>query len=277
MFYQKDGYFCENFNMKFLGSILLTATVISGILGSCTLNNVDQDDAAAIYFKENNLKGTFALLDNVHELFTVYNLKRYRDSAYAPGGTFQLLTTLLGIETGRYLDDKSLITVGTDTVTLGDAFVKGNDAAMAKVAARIGKDTLQYWMDSLHYGKAKMISDSEQIWKNDSLKITPDEQLGLFAKLYFVKLPFQKRTQQMVRKLMIREDNTLYSLAYKASWDQLPSGKYIGWITGWVEENKHIYFFVINAEPSGAQPTTGALVKTAKGILKHYGFFEGKK
>lgn len=246
-------------------------------MGGCTLNNVDQDDAAAPYFKENNLRGTFALLDNVHELFTVYNLKRYRDSAYAPGGSYELLTTLLGIETGRYLDEKSLVAAGRDTVTLGEAFVKGNGSAMAGVAARIGKDTLQFWMDSLHYGKASMVSDTEQIWNNDSLKITPDEQLGLFAKLYFVKLPFQKRTQQIVRKLMVREENTLYTLAYKASWDKLPSGKNIGWVAGWIEENKHVYFFVINAEPVSGEPVQGALVKTLKGILKHYGFFEGKK
>lgn len=263
--------------MKFLGSLLVTTVAFSLIFAGCTLNNVDQDNAAATYFKENNLQGTFAILDNVHETFTVYNLKKYRDSASAPGGSFQLLTTLLGIETGRYLDDKSQITVGEDTISLGKAFIQGHEAAMAKVAARIGSDTLQFWMDSLKYGKARMLSDTENIWNNDSLKITPDEQLGLFAKLYFEKLPFQKRTQQIVRKLMVREENTLYTWAYKASWDKLPSGIYNGWIAGWIEENKHIYFFVINASPVNGQPSEGSLVKTAKGVLTHYGFFQGKK
>lgn len=265
--------------MKFFGSIILSAIILTGIFSGCTLNNVDQDKAAETYFTQNNLKGTFALLDNVHEQFTVYNLKAYRDSGYAPGGSFQVLSTLLALETGRYLDEQSKVPYGQlpDTVSLGEAFLKGNDSAMARVAASIGKDTLQFWLDSLHYGKARMKSSEENIWNNDSLKLTPDEQLGFIAKLYFVQLPFQKRVQQIVRKLMTREENTLYTLAYKSSWDQLPSGKYSGWISGWIEENKHVYFFVIHGEPENGNPTEGSLLKTAKAVLKHYGFFEGKK
>ncbi|SDZ87225.1 beta-lactamase class D [Arachidicoccus rhizosphaerae] len=265
--------------MKFFGTILLSVIILTGIFSGCTLNNVNQDDAAETYFKQNNLKGTFALLDNVHEQFTVYNLKAYRDSSFAPGGTFQVLSTLLALETGRYLDEHSKVINNevADTTTLGDAFLNGNDSLMGRVAASIGKDTLQFWLDSLHYGKARLQSADENVWNNDSLRLTPDEQLGFMAKLYFVQLPFQKRVQQIVRSLMIREENTLYTLAYKSSWDQLPSGKYSGWISGWIEENKRVYFFVIHGEPTNGTPTKGSLLKTAKEILKYYGFFEGKK
>jgi beta-lactamase class D len=263
--------------MKFFGSLLITAVLLSGFFAGCTLNNVAKDSAPESFFKQNNLQGTFALLDNVHEQFTVYNLKAYRDSAYAPGSSFQVLATLLGIETGRYLDEKSPVVYGGDSISLGDAFLQHNDSALAAVTARIGKDTLQYWLDSLHYGKANLQSDTEAVWRNDSLKITPDEQLGFIAKLYFVQLPFQKRVQQIVRKLMTREENTLYTLAYKSSWDRLPNGQYTGWITGWIEENKHVYFFVIHGQPISGRPETGSLLKTAKAVLKHYGFFEGKK
>jgi len=263
--------------MKFFGSLMIVTLLAGGIFSGCTLNNVTQDNAPETYFKQNNLQGTFALLDNVHEQFTVYNLKAYRDSAYAPGGSFQVLSTLLGIETGRYLDEMSPVRYGGDSISLGKAFLNSNDSAMAAVAASIGKDTLQYWLDSLHYGTARLQASTEPVWKNDSLKITPDEQLGFIAKLYFVKLPFQKRVQQIVRKLMTREENTLYTLAYKNSWDQLPDGQYTGWISGWIEENKHVYFFVVHANPISGTPKEGSLLQTAKAVLKHYGFFEGKK
>ncbi|HTN38064.1 MAG TPA: penicillin-binding transpeptidase domain-containing protein [Arachidicoccus sp.] len=254
--------------------------ILIGGFSACKLNNVEQDTAPATYFEQNNLEGTFALLDNTHEQFTVYNLKRYRDSTFAPGGTFEVLSAMLAIETGRVNDQNSLIKVAGDStksISLADAFKLSNHPAFNEVATMIGKDTMQYWLDSLHYGKAKIKSDQERFWSNDSLKITPDEQLGFIAKVYFVSLPFQKRTQEIVRKLMIKENNTLYTLAYKTSWNQSPSGKYNGWITGWVEENLHIYFFVINADPINGQPTEGSLVKTAKAVLAHYGFFRGKK
>ena len=263
--------------MRFVSNLFWSLLAVLAIFSSCTLNNVNKDDAAAVYFKQNNLDGTFALLDNVHELFTVYNLNKYKDSSYAPGGSFGLLTTLLSIETGRYLDEKSMIPTPHDTLSLGEAFHLGDETVMEREIARIGIDTLQTWMDSLHYGKGSPVTANTAFWKNDSLKITPDEQLGFFSKLYFEKLPFQKRTQQIVHRLMVRENNTLYTLAYKSSWDQLPSGKYLGWIVGWIEENKHVYFFVINATPVEGTPTQGVLLKTVKAILKHYGFFEGKK
>ena len=257
--------------------------MLTSIISGCTLNNVEEDAAPAPIFKQHNLKGSFAMLDNIHEVFTVYNLKSYRDSAVAPGSSFQVLSTLLGIETGRYLNEKALVHYqagdSAAVISLKDGFEQGNAAAMAAVAERIGADTLQMWIDSLHYGKKVAVSQDSAgyIWNNGRLAITPDEQLGFIGQLYFVKLPFQKRTQQIMRKLMIREDNTQYTLAYKAGWDHLTDGTYTGWVVGWVEENKHVYFFVLNAQPENGTPTEGSLVAATKEVLKHYGFFEGKK
>jgi beta-lactamase class D len=84
-----------------------------------------------------------------------------------------------------------------------------------EVARRIGKDTMQIWIDSIKYGNMKLGSAVDSFWLNNTIKISPDEQLGLVKRLYFEQLPFQKRTQQIVRKVMMQEDNSLYKLAYK--------------------------------------------------------------
>jgi beta-lactamase class D len=141
----------------------------------------------------------------------------------------------------------------------------------------IGKDTMQFWLDSLHYGTTKINTSIDQFWADNSLKITPDEQLGLVEKLYFNKLPFQKRTQDIVRKIMLRENNANYKLSYKSASAILENGKSIEWLVGWIEENQHPYFFVLNTELPGGPNPQNAGVALLKTILKSKGFFLGKK
>ena len=70
--------------------------VISVCFFACSSNNVKTDDSLEKYFTENNVSGCFALLDNGTGEFTVYNLTRYRDSAYLPASTFKIVNSLIG-------------------------------------------------------------------------------------------------------------------------------------------------------------------------------------
>ena len=78
---------------------------------------------------------------------------------------------------------------------------------------------------------------------------------------------------------MLFENNANYRLGYKTGWGfwNAKTGKHIGWIVGWIEENQHPYFFVLNIEspdPNFDMPT--ARMKMLKDILKQLGFFEGR-
>jgi beta-lactamase class D len=83
----------------------------------------------------------------------------------------------------------------------------------------------------------------------------------------------------MVKRAMLFENNANYRLAYKTGWGfrNEKTGKHIGWITGWIEENRHPYFFVLNIEsPDRNFDMTTVRMKMLKDILKQLGFFEGK-
>jgi beta-lactamase class D len=147
-----------------------------------------------------------------------------------------------------------------------------------EVARRIGRDTMKHWLDTLHYGNMDISGPIDSFWLNNTLKISPDEQLGLVKKLYFDKLPFSKTTQQIVRDVMLQEDNTLYKLSYKTGWGFDESQNAIGWITGWIEENRHVYFFVLLVKsPDKDIDMRTVRLNILKGILGHYGFFKGEK
>jgi beta-lactamase class D len=137
---------------------------------------------------------------------------------------------------------------------------------------------MQRWLDSLRYGNMKMGGTVDQFWIDQSLLITPDEQLGMVKRLYFRQLPFRASVQEMVKKMMVRENNTLYQLAYKTGMGETPEGKPMGWMVGWIEENRHVYPFVLNldVDPSRAGSLPEIREKLLKDILASYGFFKGK-
>lgn len=253
---------------------------------SCSPNNVNEDASLGKYFKENNVEGTFALFDNGTGKFTVYNLERYRDSAYLPASTFKIVNSLIGLQTGKIVNDSMIIKWdGIDRgrsecnrdMSMYDAFRISCPAWYQELARRLGKDTMQQWLDTLAYGNKK-ISRIDTFWLDNSLKIRPDEQLGLVKRLYFNQLPFHKINQDIVKRAMLFEDNPNYKLSYKTGWGFKENGNSLAWMVGWIEENKHPYFFVLNVEtPDKKADIPAVRLKILKGILQQLEFMQGKR
>jgi beta-lactamase class D len=152
-----------------------------------------------------------------------------------------------------------------------------------EVARRIGKETMEYWLDTVNYGAgpkdtAFVIKTAiDTFWLDNTLTISPAEELGLVRLLYFNQLPFFNVYQEKVKKAMLFESTTQYRLSYKTGWGRKENGDHLAWMVGWIEENNHPYFFVLNfesADPNADIPTIR--MNIIKGILKQLGFFEGK-
>jgi beta-lactamase class D len=267
---------------KLIGTFFLTACLLA-----CSPNNVKEDKNLKKYFDGNNVTGCFALLNNATGKFTVYNLKRYRDSSYLPASTFKIVNSLIGLQTGKISNDsmvikwdgiKRQVAEWNKDLTMYEAFRVSAVNYYQEVARRIGKDTMQFWLDSLGYGTKKITTSVDSFWLDNSIKVTPDEQLGLVKKLYFNQLPFFKTYQEMVKNAMLFENNANYRLAYKTGWGFTEQGHSLGWVVGWVEENKHPYFFVLNLESADPKFDMWRIrMKILKDILKELGFLEGKK
>ncbi|HEY6505483.1 MAG TPA: penicillin-binding transpeptidase domain-containing protein [Chitinophagaceae bacterium] len=254
---------------------------------SCSQNNVEIDNSLKKYFDENKVEGCFALMNNGTGKFTVYNLARYRDSSYLPASTFKIVNSLIGLQTGKITNDSMVIKWDSvkrwaddwnRDLTMYNAFRVSAVNYYQEVARRIGKDTMQLWLDSLKYGTRKIKTTVDSFWLDNSLKITPDEQLGLVKRLYFDDLkPFFKSYQEMVKRAMLFENNTNYRLGYKTGWGFTEEGHAIGWVVGWIEENNHPHFFVLNIEsPERDFDMRTVRMKMLKDILKQLGFLEGR-
>ena len=254
---------------------LLIASV-GFFFAACSPNNVKEDEALGKYFDSAGVKGTFALFDNGTGDFTIYNLSRYKDSAYSPASTFKVVHSLIALETGVVSDEKMTIPLDS-AVTMETAFKNSIVPYYQEVARRIGNDTMQLWLDSLQYGNHTIGKSIDSFWLNNTIKLTPDEQLGIMKRLFFNQLPFQKRTHEIVKRMMLRESNANYQLSYKTGLTYKENGNQLAWVVGWIEENKHPYFFVLNVEGPANIPLEETRLTLLKKIMSNQGFFEGKR
>jgi len=232
------------------------------------------------------VKGCFGLFNNSENNFIIYNLPRYRDSSYTPASTFKIVNSLIGIQTGVIKNENMIIPWDGVTrpvaewnkdLTMKEAFEVSSVPYYQEVARRIGRDRMKQWIDTLGYGNRDISGPIDSFWLNNRMKIKPDEELGLVKKLYFNQLPFFKSTQETVQSVMLREQNTNYKLSYKTGWGNLENGHGLGWIVGWIEENRHPYFFVLNIESANSDNIPKVRIRLLRDILAHLGFFNGKK
>lgn len=271
-------------------NLLCAFCLISIVFVACSPNNVTIDNSLKKYFDDEKVEGTFGLFDNGQGDFTICNLVRYRDSAYLPASTFKIVNSLIGIQTGRVKDTSTIIpwdgVVRTrkelnQDLTMTQAFRLSSVPWYQELARRIGKDTMQKWLDTLGYAALKgraIVKTVDSFWLDNSIKISADEQLGLVKRLYFDQLPFYASTQNMVKKMMLQEENSNYKLSYKTGWGFTENGHSLGWMVGWIEENKHVYFFVLQMEtPDPKYDIIAGRLKILDQILRQLGFKEGKK
>lgn len=272
--------------MKSIGWPLTVIASAVILLAACNVNKAKIDNNLKKYFDAKQVDGCFTMLNNADGEITVYNMN-YDTTRFTPASTFKIVNSLVSLQTGVAPDENHVIKWDgvsrpvkewNRDMNMKEAFKVSSVPYYQELARRLGKDTLQRWIDSLSYGNRNCSGPIDSFWLNNRLKISPDEQLGLMKKLYFDQLPFRKSVMQTVRDMMLQEDNTAYKLSYKTGWGFDEKGASIGWVTGWIEENRHVYFFVTLVKSNDKNADIPRVrMDITRDILKEYGFFEGKR
>lgn len=260
------------------------------LFSACQRDNIlTQDQWGPIFKKYGIDSACFELADNNHDMIYIYNLQR-ASKRFSPASTFKIMSSLIALETNVALDENLIIPWDgvarrpewDKDMNLREAFKVSCVPYYQALARKIGKVDMQKWIDTVKYGNKRTGPNVDDFWLNDTLQITPDEQVGFIKKLYFDKLPFAQRSQRIVRSLMLQEDSTHYKLYYKTG-TQMPLRNnkkvILAWIVGFVEKretqigvvtkkeetNYKPYFFAMNFETSD---TTMNTMDIRKKLLK---------
>lgn len=226
---------------------LLWSVFLILVLTNCGSKNIKEQPQWQKYFQDAGIdSGAFELYDNTHDRVYVYNIPR-NSTPYCPASTFKIFNSLVGLETNLIPDIDYVIQ--WDGVTrwnpdwnhdmdMQEAFKVSNVPYYQKVAEKIGRDTMQFYLDTVEYGNKKIGNELTTFWLDNSLQISPDEQLGFIKKLYFDKLPFSARSQRLVRSMMLQEENKQYKLYYKTGTAE-QKDNYLCWLLGFFEKIEH--------------------------------------
>ncbi|HXS36572.1 MAG TPA: penicillin-binding transpeptidase domain-containing protein [Flavipsychrobacter sp.] len=266
-------------------------------LSSCAKTRIKEHSDWGEYFTANGIKnGCFILRDNNHESVHYYNKDRCTQRLL-PASTFKIFNSLAALETAVAPDDQLVIKWDgvkrkpewDKDLTMREAFAVSCVPYYQELARRIGRSSMQHYMDTVKYGNMKIGPHIDSFWLDNSLQITADEQVGFLKQLYFNQLPLSERSQRIVRSMMLREDSTGYKLYYKTGWGNVGDRSTL-WLVGFVERIEHVnepkesmnksdvrmypYFFAENFDIDKSDTTkdwSKIRLQIAKEILRNYG------
>lgn len=257
----------------FLNRLLILLGLPVLLLSACKDSHVSEHPEWAATFKAAGIDSAcFILRDHSHELVNVYNRNRCLQR-FTPASTFKILNSLVALETSVARDGSLVIpwdgvirgnTDWNHDMDMREAFRVSNVAYYQEIARRVGRPSMQHYLDTVKYGNMRIGDSLDQFWLNNTLQISADEQLGFVKKLYFDELPFIVRNQSIVKNMMLREDTLNNRLYYKTGTGMPTADRKIYWIVGFMEHYLRVkedpksmnksgvrnypYFFAMNFE-----------------------------
>ena len=186
---------------------------------------------------------------------------RYRDERCAkrlnPCSTFKIFTALAGLEAGALKDETTLLKWDGSPQTfkhsekdhtLSSAMRDSVNWYFKVVATQVGAERMARFVKDAAYGNQDASSPLNDAALNDSMKISANEQVAFLENLYTDKLPFDKRHQALVRKILVRDSGDGWTFSGKTGTAQ---NEVLGWFVGHVHAHGRDFVFAMNIEGSG--------------------------
>jgi beta-lactamase class D len=228
------------------------------------------------------MTGSFIFYDLKEDLYIRYNPKRC-SKRFIPASTFKILNSLIGLETAVIPDqDYVLRWDGTQYPapdwnrdhTLKSAIKYSVVWYYQELARRIGYEKMYYYVYKCNYGNKDISGGIDRFWLDGALRISQSEQIELLKKMYKYDLPFSKRNIDIVKDILLNEENGSYRLRAKTG-SSFQDGRAIGWYVGYLEQNDNVYFFATNIESDESdQNFRNARIEITRQILQRFGLLK---
>lgn len=231
-------------------SIILSFLIIVLLSSGKQKQSVELRNDFKKYYDQYNVEGSFVLYDQNKDKFTFYNQQQFKNE-FPPSSTFKICNSLIGIETGVIKDENFIIpwdsTVywnskwNTDQ-SLKSAYKNSTVWYYQELARRVGGERMNHWLKKANYGNADTSGGIDLFWLKGGLRVSPEQQIDFLKRLHDNKLPFSKRTVDIVKSIMIAKDTLDYVIRAKTGWAD-EEKRIVGWYVGYVEKNGNVYYF----------------------------------
>ena len=210
-----------------------------------------------VLFNDVSRDGTFVLKKVNSDTVKVYNLERSLNQ-YLPASTYKILNSLIALETKVIKDENEIIKwdgvkrfyeMWNKDQTLGSAIKYSCVWAYQELARRIGKEKMQYYLDTVKYGNSQIGEDIDNFWLQGDLRISAQEQIEFINKFLNHDLPFSVQNMEIVQSIMLIDSSDNYQLYAKTGLTaRVEDYEQIGWYVGFVENSKGYWIFTMNLD-----------------------------
>lgn len=182
----------------------------------------------------------------------------WADNGQLPASTFKITNSIIALETGVAADDstwfkwdgeKRRMKIWEQDLMLRDAFHLSCVPCYQDVARRIGEKRMNEHLTKFEYGNMKVDTANIDIfWLEGASRISQFQQIDFLKRFYKSALPISERTEKIMKRTMVMEENERYRLSGKTGWS-IRGEIDNGWFVGYVETEGNTYFFATNVEP----------------------------
>ena len=217
---------------------------------------VTVEDFQAI-LDSSDVSGAILVYDSRNNIFYSNDFERCR-VGHLPASTFKVPNSIIALEAGVMHSDSTLIPWDGQPRRLKawerdlyfrDAFHVSCVPCYQEIAREIGVAHMREYLEKLNYGE--MLVDSSNIdvfWLEGESKIDQFQQIDFLRRFYHSELPVSAGTQEIMRRLMVIEENSGYKLSGKTGWS-VRNGNNNGWFVGYLEKGTDVWFFATNIDP----------------------------
>ncbi|MBL4594720.1 MAG: class D beta-lactamase [Flavobacteriales bacterium] len=205
------------------------------------------------------LNGAVLIYDLEEDTYYSNSYKWCKDGKL-PASTFKITNSIIALEAGIIKDDSTLLKWNgqqhrnknwNQDLIFRDAFHFSCVPCYQDLARQIGVKKMKEYLEQLNYGN--MMVDSSNLnlfWLIGDARINQFEQIDFLKRFYQAELPIAERTEKIMKRLMIIDQNKEYMISGKTGMS-FSAGIDNGWFVGYVEKNNKTYFFATNVEPIG--------------------------
>lgn len=238
---------------------------------SCTNNKTNSDKNQSPEFEGEVVISEFqTLIDSadVKGSILIYDLKddKYYSNNFnwakkgnLPASTYKITNSIIALETGVVQSDSTLfkwngeerrLNIWEQDMIFKEAFHYSCVPCYQEVARKIGVNQMNKYLDKLDYGKMKVDSTNiDLFWLEGESQINQYQQIEFLKRFYNSELPISKRTETIMKRMIVIEEDETYKLSGKTGWS-IRDGNNNGWFVGFVEIKENTYFFATNVEPN---------------------------
>lgn len=204
-----------------------------------------------------DVKGSILIYDLNKDMYYSNDFE-WSNNGNLPASTFKIANSIIGLETGviendsvifKWDGEKKWLKSWEQDLILKDAFQFSCVHCYQEVARKIGSKRMNNYVLKLNYGNLEIDSTNiDKFWLEGESKISQMQQIDFLKRFYNFELPISKRTDSIMRKILLIEETDQFKLSGKSGLSNY-NGEYNGWFIGFVEFEYNTYLFATNLEP----------------------------